>query len=98
MKTILLGLAALFLLVGCEEGASRADLRVMPKIEGCSLERYEVQTKNGSSEVLYVARCKPTETASITTRYRCGRSCTKSVTTITTTEGTPEAGASEIPQ
>lgn len=98
MKTILLGLTALFLLAGCEERAARADLSLMPKVEGCALERYEVQTKAGGNEVLYVARCKPQETSSVTTQYSCGKHCTKKVTTITTIEGTPEPTAAEIPK
>lgn len=99
MKTLLLGLSALFLLAGCDPEARRSDPVVPINIEGCKIERYEVRpNKNAGEEVVYIARCQPTETASVTTKYRCGKSCTKKVTTITTIEGTPEAGAAEIPQ
>jgi hypothetical protein len=99
MKTLLLGLAALFMLASCTPGVSRQDPVVPLVVEGCKIERYVViPDKNGSQESVYIARCAPTQTTSITSQYKCGRSCTKNVTTITTIEGTPEPGAAEIPR
>lgn len=96
MAKALLGLAALFLLASCTPGVQRSDPVVPLTVEGCKVERYVVTpNSNGGQEVVYVARCKPTETASVTTKVSCGRNCTRTVTTVTTVEGSP--GASEIP-
>lgn len=99
MAKALLGLAALFLLASCTPSVSRQDPVVPLVVEGCKIERYVVvPDKNGGQETVYIARCSPTQTTSITSKYSCGRHCTKKVTTVTTFEGTPEASAAEIPQ
>jgi hypothetical protein len=90
---ILLGLLALLALAGCDDSvyAHKEDPEVIPKVEGCTVERFVVKPHQVSSaESVYVVRCKPTTTATVTATYGCGKSCTKTVTTITTTEGTPE--------
>lgn len=79
-------------LTGCTDPpyATKDDAAVTPKVEGCTFERYVVKPGKGwSAEILYVARCVPSTTTSVTTQYGCGKGCTKRVTTVTTVEGTP---------
>ncbi len=98
MNRILMGLLALLVLTSCSPEANRADAPVMPKIEGCKVERYVVRPCKGcNEEMVYVARCTPTETVSTSMSRSCGKNCRQKITTITTTEGTPDSAA-EIPK
>lgn len=102
-RKLLLGLAALFLLASCDsapeqiakakEVSGRQDAPEMPKVEGCTLQRYVVGIPHPAGpdhEVVYVALCQPTKTVSTSMTRNCGKNCTQRITTVTTTEGVPE--------
>jgi len=80
-------LAAFFVvsITGCyDAGAVKIDAQVMPKIDGCTLERFEVvPRKNTNVEILYVARCEPQKTTTTSVVKRCGKHCVQRVTTVT---------------
>jgi hypothetical protein len=74
----MLALCMTILVGGCAEtNAQRNDAPVMPRIEGCSVERYVVKSPHIGSEVLYVARCTPVKTTSVSTQYSCGKAAPK---------------------
>jgi hypothetical protein len=106
MKNLFLGLAALLALASCTNASDsksyKSDAPVMPKLEGCTIERHVVTIAGGlglSTEVVYVARCQPLTTSSTSTTRNCGKGCTQRITTITTTEGTPDGSlVQEIPR
>lgn len=100
---LLMGLVALLALASCGPDAEdvakakaatrREDAPTMPKIAGCTVERYLVGIPSGiapSMESVYVARCQPSQTVTTSMERNCGKNCTQRVTTITTTEGVPE--------
>jgi len=80
-------LAAFFVVSvsGCfDAGVIKADAEVMPKIEGCTLERFKVTPyKNASQEILYVARCEPQKTTTTSITRPCGKGCMQRITTVT---------------